>query len=144
MQSVGDVVDRAAGVEVRGAPHHQLLALGRDVVEGAACGLDRAGGLVVERDGRLAAGGGRPPPGLGLDQVPDGVAPGSYDRGGAPHGGGHDLAVDDHDAQVFARHPLLDQHLGAVAPGQRQGGVELVGGGHADRHAGALLTPRRA
>ena len=33
--------------------------------------------------------------------------------------GGHDLVVDDDHPQVLAGDQLLDQHVGAEAPGQR-------------------------
>ena len=50
VQPVGDVLDRAAGVQVRRPPHPDPLAVGRDVVHRVPGVGDHLGGRVVQRD----------------------------------------------------------------------------------------------
>src|SRR5829696_9345309 len=133
-------MDRATSVEVRGAPNRERGPLREHVVERPARRLDRASGVVVDGDGRLAVGGGRPAPALGLDQVAHAVASGAHHRGGAAHGGGHDLVVDDDDTQVLAGDTLLEQHGGAEGAGERNRPVEVVVVGDAHGDALALLA----
>ena len=69
----GDIVDRAALMQVRGVANAQPGPLRQHIVELPTGFDDRGLGDVVERDTRLASGGRRAASALRLDQIPHGV-----------------------------------------------------------------------
>ena len=121
MDVVGDVVDRAAGVQVGGLAHLDLDAVRRHVVEPEAGVGEAALGLGIERDAALAAGRRRAPAALALDQVAHGgLAVADDVRGPADRGGDHPV-VDHDEAQVLALGAGLDQHPIAELPRRGHG-----------------------
>ena len=131
----GDVVDGAPGVRVGGAARQRSPSGRRRRRRPRP---DGAGGLVVDGDGRLA-----PVAAAGAGSGPrqSRTVWGRSHHAGGPADRGATTSWSMDDAQVVARHPLLDEDLGAVGPAPR--GVELVVGGDADGDAHALLAPGR-
>ena len=71
MECLGDVVNRAAGMQVGGFAHNQRLALSQNVMQGMSGLADAALGLCIERDAALSLGRGGPAAGLLVDQRHD-------------------------------------------------------------------------
>src|SRR5690606_41255799 len=69
VQLLGDVFQGAAGVQVGGAAHGQMLAAGQDAVVVEAGFLQTAQGFVVHGDAAFTTGGRLAPATLGFDQL---------------------------------------------------------------------------
>src|SRR5690606_29720613 len=143
MDAGGDVVDRAAGMQIGGLAHDDLLAGRGNRIERHVDGGETAFGFGVDRYPALAAGGGGPAARQGRDQAAH-LAPAVADDAGRPaYCGGNQAKIDDHQAQVLAIKTGFDQDPVADLAGGGNGAPEVLHGLDADGNALALLAPGR-
>ena len=144
----GDIVDRAALMQVGGATYPQPSSLGAarrpapSPASATVASVSSSRGMLdsppVAADRRRLC---------GRDQVPHAVVPRADDLGRQPQRGGDDPAVDHHEPEVVAGHPLVRSAPPGGAPGRRDRAAAsssgpLVGE-NADGDAPALFAARR-
>ena len=85
-------------------------------------------GYVIDGNPGFTAGRRRAAPALGIDQLAHGVVPGADDFRGLSQCGGHHLVVDHDQPEVVARRTLLDENVGMLLAGPRQGRIRAPPG----------------
>ncbi|MCY1294469.1 hypothetical protein D9M70_437660 [compost metagenome] len=102
MQTLGDVLQGTAGVQVGGAPHGQASASGQHVVIAVARRMQGALCLAVDGDATFALGRGLTSPALAFDQLAHGALAVTHHLSRPSNSGGDHLVVDHHHPQVEA------------------------------------------
>ncbi|MNY16400.1 hypothetical protein D3C86_1496620 [compost metagenome] len=143
MQDRRDVLENAAGMQIRRTSYEQMLAGRQNAAVVVSGRLQGAKGFRVQRDLAFATRGRLSAPALGFDQFADGVLA-IADHFGRPANCGRDHFKTDHqDSQVEALVEAFQQHATIKLAGRLDGVLHLFDGLQVDRHALALFAVQR-